>query len=58
MAKVKAIIRSIYALLFMMQIDLQLVTNANWPKVIKIKIVARHMTYSVVDVVPSSRSSE
>jgi hypothetical protein len=45
-------------LLFMMQIDLQLVTNANWPKVIKIKIVARHMTYSVVDVVPSSRSSE
>jgi hypothetical protein len=58
MAEVKAIIRSVYALLFTMQIDSQPVATTNWPNVVKTKIAARQMTYSVVDVVLSSRSGE
>jgi hypothetical protein len=57
-AEVEAIIRSVYALSFMMQIESWLVTNASWPNVVKTKIVARQMTYSVVDIVPSLCSGE
>ncbi len=45
-------------LLFTMQIDLRLIANASRPNVIKTKIIAREMTYSVVDVMLSSRSGE
>jgi len=57
-AKVKAIIRLVYTLLFTMQIDSQLVATTNWPNVVKTKIADRQMTYSVVDVVLSSRFGE
>jgi hypothetical protein len=42
----------------MMHMDLLLVTKSSWPNVIKTKIIARQMTYSIVDIVPSSRSGE
>jgi hypothetical protein len=57
-AKVEAIIRTVYALSFMMQIDSQLVASANWPNVVNTKIATKHMSYSVVNVVSSSRSGE
>jgi len=57
-AEVEAIIRSICALSFTTQIDSRLVASASWPNIIKTKIAARQMTYSVVNIVPSSRSGE
>jgi hypothetical protein len=57
-AKVEAIIRSVCALTFTTQIDSRLVTNASWPDIVKTKIAVRQMTYSVVNIVPSSRSGE
>jgi hypothetical protein len=56
--KVKAIIRSICALSFTTQIDSRLVASASWPNIVKTKIAARQMTYSVVNIVLSSRSGE
>jgi hypothetical protein len=41
-----------------MQINLQLVANASWPNVIKTKIAAMQMIYSVVEVVLLSCSRE
>jgi hypothetical protein len=58
MAEVEAIIRSVCALSFTTQIDSWLVASASWPNVVKTKIVARQMTCSVVNIVPSSRSGE
>ncbi len=58
MVKVEAIIRSIYALSFTTQIDLRLVASASWPNIVKTKIVARQMTYSVVNIMSSSCSGE
>jgi hypothetical protein len=40
------------------EIDSRLVASASWPNVVKTKIAARQMTYSVVNIVPSSRSGE
>jgi hypothetical protein len=57
-AKVEAIIRSICALSFMTQIDSRLIASANQPNIVKTKIVARQMTYSVVNIVSSSRFGE
>jgi len=54
----EAIIRSVCALSFTTQIDSQLVASASWPNVVKTKIVARQMTYSIVNIVPSSCSGE
>jgi hypothetical protein len=42
----------------MTQIDSRLVATAGWPNVIKTKIAAKKMTYSIVNVVPSSHFSE
>jgi hypothetical protein len=42
----------------MTQIDSRLVASAGWPNVIKTKITAKKMTYSIVDVVPSSHFGE
>ncbi len=57
-AEVEAIIRSVCTLSFTTQIDSRLVANASWPNVVKTKIAAKQMTYSVVNIVPSSRSGE
>jgi hypothetical protein len=57
-AKVEAIIQSICALSFMTQIDSRLIANANWPNVVKTKIIIGQMTYLIVNIVPSSHSSE
>jgi hypothetical protein len=58
MAKVEAIIRSICALSFTMQIDSRLIASTSWPNVVKTKITTRQMTYSIIDVVPPSRFVE
>ncbi|CAM6030958.1 unnamed protein product [Sphagnum balticum] len=39
------------------KIDSQLVANASWPNVVKTKIIAMQMSYSIVNVMPSSRSA-
>jgi len=52
--EVEAIVQSVCALSFTTQIDSRLVTNASWPNVIKTKITARQMTYSVVNIMLSS----
>jgi hypothetical protein len=57
-AKVEAIIRSVCTLSFTTQIDSRLVAIASWPNIVKTKIAVRQMTYSVVNIVPSSRSGE
>jgi hypothetical protein len=57
-AEVEAIIRSVCTLSFTTQIDSRLVASASWPNIVKTKIAARQMTYSVVNIVPSSRSGE
>jgi hypothetical protein len=57
-AEVEAIIRSVCALSFTTQIDSWLVANVSWPNVVKTKIAARQMTYSVVNIVLSSHSDE
>ncbi len=42
----------------MMQIDLHLIVSTSWANVIKTKIATKQMTYSIIDIVPSSCSSE
>ncbi len=58
MAEVEAIIWSVCALSFTTQIDSRLVASARWPNVIKTKIAARQMTYSVINIVLSSYFGE
>ncbi len=58
MAEVEAIIQSVCALSFTTQIDSRFVVSTSWPNVIKTKIAARQMTYSVVNIMPSSRFGE
>jgi hypothetical protein len=57
-AEVEAIIQLVCALSFTTQIDSRLVASTSWPNVVKTKIAARQMTYSVINIVPSSRSGE
>jgi len=42
----------------MTQIDSRLVASASWSNIVKTKIVARQMTYSIVNIVPSSHFGE